>query len=124
VSTETHEQKEWFSWFSEEYPEFIKCVRVSQSGAHRGKGKNAAIRIAKAKGQGEIPGEADIALLLPRGGYGSLLIEHKGLGQGHSVSDDQAEYLEHHNKAEIGNLAVSTRGLEALKEITSWYISL
>ena len=65
------------------------------------------------KAQGGVTGEADIAILLPRGEYGSLLVEHKADGSTHKLSDAQQEYLDYHNI--IGNCAVSTRGTEALK---------
>ena len=110
------------AWFRKKYPAHVKSLRVSQSGGHRGKGKMAAIRIAKAKGQGEVKGEADIVILLPKGGYGCLVIEHKGENQGHSLSNDQQEYLDYHNAC--GNLAISTRGIYELTSRIEDYMGL
>jgi hypothetical protein len=120
--SESAEQKEVVAWFRAKYPEHAMSLRVSQSGGHRGKGKSAAIRIAKAKGQGEVKGEADIGILLPKGGYGCLLVEHKGEGMAHTLNESQALYLDYHNR--IGNCAVSTRGVDALKAAILLYMSL
>ena len=122
MSTEATEQKDFVTWFRAKYPAHAKSLRVSQSGAHRGKGKMAAIRIAKAKGQGEVKGEADIAILLSKGGFACLIIEHKGLGQSHSLTEDQQEYLDYHNS--VGNLAISTRGFDVLTAAIDTYMGM
>ena len=122
MTTEATEQKDFVTWFRAKYPAHAKSLRVSQSGAHRGKGKMAAIRIAKAKGQGEVKGEADIVILLSKGGFGSLVIEHKGSQQSHKLSDDQIEYLDYHNR--VGNMAISTRGADALKAAVDTFMGM
>lgn len=76
--------------------------------------------MSQAKGQGAVRGEADIVILLPRKTYGALVIEHKAAGGAHKLSDDQDAYLYYHNY--IGNLAVSTRGIEALKAAVMAYM--
>ena len=118
---EAAEQRDVVKWFRGAYPEHAKSLRVSQGGGHRGSRRQAAIRTAKAKGQGMVVGEADIVILLPRGGYGSLVVEHKGEGQPHKLSDAQIEYLEYHNAN--GNLAISTRGIEPLMAAIDVYMS-
>lgn len=75
-----------------------------------------------AKRQGAIAGEADIAILLPRGGYGSLILEHKKEGGRHTLTTEQRQYLDFHN--DIGNLAISTRGVDAAIAAISAYMSL
>ena len=119
--SESDEQKEIVRWFRSEYPEFAKCLRVSQSGGYRGKGRQGAIRSALIKAMGGVTGESDIAILLPRGGtYGSLLIEHKAAGGAHKATPAQIDYIDYHNG--IGNMAVITRGVEAAKAAIRQYI--
>ena len=118
--TEANEQKQAVAWFRDTWPEHAMSLRVSQSGGFIGKGRAGAIRRSKITAEGGVTGEADIALLLPKGGYGALLIEHKGAKQAHKLTDKQQEYLDYHNS--IGNLAVSTRGLEALKAAVLAYM--
>jgi hypothetical protein len=114
--TEGEEQKDVISWFRSAYPQYAMCLRVSQFGNHRGNSrKAAAIRTAKAKSQGAVVGEADIAIILPRQGehgkiYGCLLIEHKAAGSSHKISDEQQDYMDFHNEV-AGNIAISTRGV-------------
>lgn len=108
---ECDEQREIVAYFRERYPQYAMSLRVSQTGGHRGKGKMAAIRNAQVKGMGGVVGEADIAIMLPRGGYGSLIIEHKATGGKHPVSKAQQEYIDFHNA--VGNCAIITRGIGA-----------
>jgi hypothetical protein len=120
MPSEADEQREFVAWFRATYPQHAHCLRVSQTGLHRGKGRMAAIRNAQVKGLGGVVGEADIAILLPRGGYGCLVVEHKRAGGAHKVTPAQQYYLNQH--AATGNCAASTRGLEALKAAVSAYI--
>jgi hypothetical protein len=116
--SETEEQKEIVDWFREAYPQYAMCLRVSQFGNHRGNSrKAAAIRTAKAKSQGAVKGEADIAILLPREArhgkiFGCLLIEHKSASGSHPISPEQQDYMDFHNDEDIGNVAISTRGID------------
>jgi len=120
--SEAAEQREFVTWYRATYPEYAHCLRVSQWGNTRGKSRReAAIRTAKARGQGAVDGESDIAILLKRGDFGSLLIEHKAADGNHKVSDDQQAYLDAHN--DTGNCAISTRGLEPLKAAVTAYMS-
>ena len=119
---ESAEQKEIVKWFRETWPEHSKALRVSQFGNDRGavRGKRAAIRTAKAKGQGAVVGESDIAIVLPRGKFGALLIEHKA-GEGtHKVTEAQQAYIDYHNAN--GNCACSTKGIEAAKAAIRIYM--
>ena len=120
MAIESSEQKEFIKWFKASYPGHEKAIRVSMLGLNLGGGKKAAILINHIKGQGGVMGESDIAILAARNGYGSLLIEHKGEGQPHVLSDKQLDYMSYHNAN--GNLAVSTRGIEALKAAVKAYM--
>ena len=120
--SEADEQKAIVSWYRAQYPRFARNLRVSQTGGHRGKGKMAAIRNSQVKGQGGVVGESDLAILLPRGGYGSLLIEHKAEGSAHKASQAQIDYIEHHNNT--GNMAVITRGVGAAIAAISTYMEM
>ena len=107
--TEAQEQKEIVAWFVATYPEYAKSIRVSMSGINLGGGRNAAIMINYMKAQGMVKGESDIAILIARGGYGCLVLEHKAEGQTHKLTEDQQDYLDYHTS--VGNMAVSTRGV-------------
>ncbi len=120
--TETEEQAKIVAWFRETWPEHALSLRVSQSGGFIGSGRSGAIRRAKIHAQGGVTGEADIVILLPKGGYGALVIEHKRLKGSHKVTPDQEKYLDYHNS--IGNLAKTSRGVEHCKSIILEYMSL
>lgn len=119
--SEAAEQKEIVSWFRTEYPDYALCLRVSQSGGYRGTGRKGAIRTAKIAAMGGITGEADIAILLRRGEFGSLLIEHKAEGGKHKTTPEQLEYIRHHNA--VGNCAVVTRGVDMAKAAIAQYMA-
>jgi len=89
------------------------CLRVSLAGLNFGAGHKAARMVNHIRGQGIHPGEADLLIALPRGGYGSLVIEHKAYGSAHKATAEQIQYIERHNKA--GNCGCITRGVEAAK---------
>ncbi len=120
--TEAEEQAEIVAWFRETWPEHAMSLRVSQSGGFIGSGRSGAIRRAKIHAQGGVTGEADIVILLPKGGYGSLVIEHKRLGGKYALTPDQFAYIEYHNA--IGNRATMTRGVEHCKSIILEYMNL
>ena len=109
------------SWFRATYPDLTRCLRVSQSGRRSGGSRRAAIAWSSQVSQGAVLGESDIAILLPRGKFGSLLIEHKAQGSKHPTSEDQLAYVEFHCK--IGNCAVVTRGIEAAKTAIQTYLA-
>ena len=114
------EQKDFVAWFRAEYPEYAKCLRVSLRGLNFGSGRRAAQMINHIKSQGSVEGESDLVILLKRGDYGCLVIEHKGEGMTHEVTKKQGEYLAVHNS--LGNLAVSTRGIRELKSVVKEYL--
>jgi len=114
------EQKAFVKWFRETYPDDQQCLRVSLRGLNFGSGPRAARMINYIKSQGSVNGESDLALLIPKGGYGALVIEHKGDGMARKVTKDQRSYLNYHNS--VGNLATSTRGLEELKKAVASYM--
>ena len=55
--SEDDEQKLIVKFFRTEYPQYVHCLRVSQSGGYRGKGKQGAIRTARVKAMGGITGK-------------------------------------------------------------------
>ena len=120
MPTETEEQKEIVAWYRETYPQYAMSLRASQSGGFRGKGKAGAIRTANITAMGGVTGESDLAILLPRGDFGSLLIEHKADGSAHKATEAQLAYIEYHNS--VGNCAVVTRGIEAAKAAIQAYM--
>lgn len=119
--SESSEQKTIVAYFRAQYPKYAMSLRVSQSGGFRGRGKEGAIRSRNVQSMGGVTGESDIAILLPRGGFGCLLIEHKADGGKHMATPMQLSYLEYHRSQ--GNCAVLTRGVEAAISAIDAYMS-
>ena len=118
--SETQEQITIVAWFRSQWPQYALSLRVSQSGGFKGKGSRGAIRMSQIKAQGGVTGESDIAILLPRGRFGCLLIEHKAEGGLYKATDKQRAYLDYHNS--IGNCACLTRGVDAAKAAIKTYM--
>ena len=78
--------------------------------------------MAKEKAMGAVPGESDIAILLPRGGHGAFLMEYKKDGGSYKATPRQVEYIDYHNS--IGNCACVTRGIEAAKAAIVAYMAM
>jgi hypothetical protein len=119
MSLESKEQAEVIKWFRAEYPEYAKSLRSSMNGLPR-HGRQGAVLWNIMKQQGCTKGEPDFALLLSKGGFGALVIEHKAEGQPHKLTDEQQEHLDYH--IGIGNCAVSTKGIEAFKAVIVAYL--
>lgn len=118
--TEAEEQKEIVRWFRETYPKHRQSLRVSMGGVNFGYGNQAARKQRAMRSQGVINGEADIAILLPRNGFGALLIEHKSGKGSHKTTPAQLEYIEYHNT--IGNCACITKGVDMAKKAIEQYM--
>ena len=121
LSIEDQEQAEVIKWFRATWPEHEKSLRSSMNGLPR-HGRQGAILWRIMQRLGCQKGEPDFALLLPKGGYGALVIEHKGEGQSHKLTPEQTHHLEYHES--IGNCAVSTRGVESFKAAIIAYMEL
>lgn len=118
--SESDEVRELVAWFRDKYPDYAMCLRVSQSEGKKGGNRSAAIAWSKRVAMGVVKGESDIAILLPRGSFGSLLIEHKAAEGTHKATKEQLEYIRHHNA--IGNCAVVTRGVEMAQAAIDQYM--
>lgn len=119
---EAAEQKAFVQWFKAQYPAHAKSLRVSLRGINLGSGARAGRMMNYINSQGSVDGEADLAILVPKGGFGSLLVEHKGEGMARKLTDEQSAYLSYHRA--IGNHAVSTRGLAELCSVVEQYMGL
>ena len=119
--SEASEQRQIVQWFRETYPEYAHCLRVSLAGLNFGSGQRAARMVNHIRSQGIHPGEADILIALQRGGFGSLVIEHKADGSAHKASPEQLQYIDRHN--DVGNVAVITRGVDAAKAAIVAYMA-
>ena len=108
--SETQEQATIVAWFRLQYPQHVLSLRVSQSGGFKGKGSRGAIRMSQIKAQGGVTGESDIAILLKRGDFGCLLLEHKADDAVKGATSAQLEYIRYHNA--IGNCACVTKGVD------------
>ena len=91
------------------------------AGMNLGSGKRAAQMVNHMHSMGVEQGEADMAILLRRGNFGALIIEHKAESQAHKASDAQVAYLQAHNS--VGNLAIVTRGVDAAKSAIRDYMN-
>ena len=120
--SETDEQKALVKWYRQTYPQWRLSLRVSQSGQYRGKGRQGAIRTAQSNAMGTVTGEADVAILLPRGDFGCLLIELKGGESSWKATDDQIEYIQYHNQ--VGNCACVCKGVEMAKLAIQEYLCI
>lgn len=119
--TESEEQREIVKWFRKRYPAHRRALRVSLAGLNFGAGPRAARMVNHVRSQGIEEGEADLLIALPRGGYGSLVIEHKAEGSTHTASRRQIEYIAYHNNN--GNCGCITRGLGAAKAAIAQYMA-
>ena len=117
--TETQEQQAFVTWFSEMWPEHQKSLRVSMAGIPR-HGTKGAVMWNYMRSMGVQKDEPDIVLLLPKGGYTYFVDEHKAAEQPHKLTEGQQDHLDYHTG--LGALAVSTRGLEALKAAVMAYM--
>lgn len=117
--SEAAEQKEIVGWFRENYPQYSKSIRVSMAGLPR-HGRKGAIQWGMMKGQGVVDGESDIAILLPRNGFGALLIEHKSAEGSYKATPEQLDYIEYHNS--VGNCACVTKGVDMAKAAIAQYM--
>jgi hypothetical protein len=119
--SEAEEQRQIIRWFRETYPEYAMCLRVSLAGLNFGSGQRAARMVNHIRSQGIHPGEADILIAIQRGGYGSLVIEHKAEGSAYRATPEQLQYIDRHNQ--VHNCAVVTRGVDAAKAAIIAYMA-
>ena len=120
IKSEFEEQREVVAWFREKWPQHAKSLRLSLNGLNLGGGKKAAMIINQIKSQGAVLGEADLVILLPRNGYGALVIEHKAENDKKGPSEAQLDYLGYHNM--IGNKALVTKGITQFREAIQEYM--
>lgn len=117
--SESREQAEVVKWFRDKWPEHAMSIRPSMNGIYK-HGRAGAKLWNQMKALGASKGDPDIAILLPKGGYGAFVAEHKAADGSHSVTAEQSAAIEYHNA--IGNCAVSTRGTDALKAAITSYM--
>ena len=120
--SESTEQKEIVLWFIQEWPQYARCLRISLAGLNFGSGQRAARMVNHVRSQGIQVGESDIAILISRGEYGSMLIEHKKDDAMRGATGPQLEYCQFHNS--IGNCAVVTKGVAMAKAAIIQYMNL
>jgi hypothetical protein len=92
------------------------------AGMNYGSGKRGAIMAKHVRSQGVVDGESDLLFAVPKGEFGSLVLEHKAETSKHPISDDQMAYNHYHN--EIGNCGIITKGIDAAKTAISIYMAL
>jgi hypothetical protein len=119
---ESHEQKTIVAWWRLQHRQDEKAIRASQSGGFKGRGRAGAIRMSEMKAMGVVTGESDLAFLIPKGQYGSLIIELKRTGDKRGAREDQDAYLKYHNS--IGNLALLATGVDEAISFIKSYMAL
>jgi len=110
---ESNLQKSCVTWFRLQYPRYAKLLIAVPNG-----GKRNAREAAIMKGEGVVPGVADLLLLIRRGRHGSLGIEMKA-GKGHQSVNQKAweeDYVNYSNKYVI------CRSLESFMEAVNNYL--
>lgn len=118
---EEAEQAEIVRWFRDTYPEYSRSLRVSLAGLNFGSGRRGAIMTNSIRSQGVVEGEADLLIAVPRGGFGSLVIEHKADEAMRGATGKQLEYIQYHNA--VGNCGVVTKGLDMAKAAITQYMA-
>jgi hypothetical protein len=122
IVSEADEQREIIEWFTARWPEYRRSIRVSLAGINFGSGARAGRMVNHVRSQGICKGESDILIALPRGPYGSLVIEHKKGDAMRGATGEQLEYLQYHNA--VGNCAVCTQGVDMAKAAINQYMDL
>lgn len=112
---ESQLQRACVKWFRLQYPQFSNLLIAVPNGGYRN-----VREAARLKGEGVVPGVADMLLLIPRGPYGSLGIEMKA-GKG-KQSDNQKQWMDSFES--IGNLYAVCRSLDEFMEVVKAYIPM
>lgn len=128
-TTERQEQIAFVSYVLQVYahrPDFIRGLFFAvPNGAWLG-GKRPAYVMEKMKGEGVLPGVADLLYLQPRGEYAYLALEMKTplrfKEQGGGLTDEQQDFLNNVNLAH-GRARVCYGADEAI-EVFNWYMGL
>ncbi len=100
-------------WFDFQYHQFAPLLFAVPNGGHRGK-----IEASIMKAEGVMPGVADMILLVPRHGYGSLCIEFKTATGRQSERQKEWEAT----ASTYGNKYVIVRSLEQFISVITDYL--
>lgn len=111
MSTEYQELKEVVSRFRDRWQEHSASLRPSMNGLSWG-GPKGAIMWNQMMAIGADKGDPDFVLLIPKGGYCGLVIEHKGENQSHKLTEEQETQLTMFEG--LGYCTACTRGTEPL----------
>lgn len=120
--SEAKEQAEIFKWFCRIYPQYKQSWSTSMNGINLpGTPRQIAIIINHMKSQGGMrAGEADFKILLPRGGFHGLVVEHKAEDGKHKLTQEQDEYLQYMGSK--GYMSVYCKGIASAKETIEAYM--
>lgn len=118
--TEYEEQCTVVSWFRTQYPKFRRRLQASGNGAFlAGDKKQRIIQAAKLKRAGQVAGQSDLFLSIPRKGFGGLYIEMKALDG--RATKEQLEFLD--DMTDAGYMAVMCKGANAAIDTIRSYMS-
>lgn len=121
--SEAKEQAAIYTWFCMQYPKHKKSWSVSMNGINLPCNRVQAAKIINfMKSQGLQNGEADFKILVPRGSFHGLVIEHKAEEGKHTITNEQGEYLHYMNSQ--GYMAVSCKGIDAAQRTIRDYMSV
>ena len=125
---ESYIQQGAVQWFRLQYPTYWRLLIKVPNEAKRDlvlvRRKDGSYRYVcpaaqRAKAEGMVKGAADMLLLVPRGGYGSLAIEFKS-PKG-KASEDQVAWL--HDFEAAGNKACICRSVDDFIEMVTLYMN-
>lgn len=106
-------QRNCVTWFRLQYPHLAQLLFAVPNGGGRSR-----VEAAIMKGEGVLPGVADLILLVPRGAYASLCIEMKT----ETGRQSPAQKAWQHTAQEAGNLYVVVRSFEDFQEHVRAYL--
>lgn len=110
-------QKAFVKWFRLQYPQYALNLTSVPNGGLRGKTEAAIM-----KAEGMTAGAADLLLLVPRGGFGSLGIEFKTLAKGSRQSEAQKRWQAAFENA--GNKYTIVRTFDEAVEVVRNYLQV
>lgn len=109
-------QRQCVAWFRIQYPKYAKLLFAVPNGGGRSR-----VEAAIMKAEGVTAGVADLILLIPRKGYGSLCIEMKTIASGSRQSSTQKAWQK--ATEEVGNVYAIARTFEDFQSIVNDYMN-
>jgi len=117
--TEHAEQAAFCDWMNVQYPDVL-YFSIPNGGWLAGDAGQRAGQMNKLKGEGLLPGVADLFIAEPRGEFKGMFVEMKQ--RGGKLSDNQKWFLAEAEKRGYFT-AVAMNGFDDAQNITEWYLA-